>query len=77
MNVFSEVLATPSQESDLLNARKIGEESYINYVKYNILHQPSTEHAPLHKYCLSTMAETKTSGKKKYSTLEKEKRKVK
>lgn len=65
MNVFSEVLATPSQECDLLNARKVGEESYINHVKYNILHQPSTEHAPLRKHRLSTMAETKTSGKKK------------
>ena len=74
-NVFSGIIATPQQNHDLLNSRKIGNEQYSNYIKYNILHQPSTSSAPVRKHRLLTMAQPIKS-KKKVSTKEREMKNV-
>lgn len=56
LNIFSAVTATTQQNHDLLNARKIGKEQFLRYVKYHLLNEPSTS-APIRKRRLLTLAE--------------------
>lgn len=46
-NVFSGIKATPEQAHDLLNARELGEISYMNYISHHILQIPSIQNAPI------------------------------
>ena len=72
VNAFTGVKATTAQTHDLLNARKIGEQHYKNYVTHHILQVPSST-APLRKARLLTMAPPKNT-KTKISQKEKEER---
>ena len=47
INVFTDEKATNEQTHDLLNAQKIGEQGYINYVTHNILQLSSVLDAPV------------------------------
>lgn len=47
INVFSGIKATPEQAHDLLNARELGEISYMNYISHHILQIPSIQNAPI------------------------------
>ena len=38
--MFTKQQATPEQAHDLLNACQIGEQGYLNYVKYRLLQLP-------------------------------------
>ena len=55
INFFTKQQATPEQAHDLLNARQIGEQGYLNYVKYHLLQLPSVE-TPIQCKQLLTMA---------------------
>jgi hypothetical protein len=72
VNVFTGDQATVEQAHDLLNAREIGEQHYLNYVSHHILKEPSTK-APVRKKRLLTMAPKKIT-KSRMSQKEKEER---
>ncbi|SMN12414.1 hypothetical protein SPBRAN_864 [uncultured Candidatus Thioglobus sp.] len=73
VNVFTGQEATPEQRHDLLNARKMGNQYYENYVTHHILQVPSVTNAPLRKRRLLTMAPPKIT-KTKISQKQKEER---
>ena len=60
VNLFANKQATPEQAHDLLNARKIGEQSYLGFVKYHLLQLPSVN-APVRQKRLLTMAPIKVT----------------
>ena len=51
-NVFTGQQVTLEQTYDMLSFRKVGEQGFENYVKYNLLKYPTTVKAPLcqHRY---------------------------
>ena len=49
INIFTKQQATPEQTHDLINARKLGEQSYLNFVTHRILQQPSVSKAPVRR----------------------------
>ena len=61
INVFTKQQATPEQTHDLLNARKLGEQSYLNFVTHRILQQTSVSKAPVRRKQLLTMAPLKVT----------------
>lgn len=63
INVFTDEKATNEQTHDLLNAQKIGEQGYINYVTHNILQLSSVLDAPVRFKQLLTMAPLKKKQK--------------
>ena len=73
VNVFTGKQATMEQTHDLLNARKMGEQYYKNYVTHHKLQVPSVTNAPLRKRRLLTMAPPKVT-KTRISQKEKEER---
>ena len=73
VNVFTGTQATPEQSHDLLNARKVGQQGYINYVTHYILQLPSVTNAPVRRKRLLTMAPPKIT-KTRLSQKEKEER---
>lgn len=73
INVFTKQQATPEQTPDLLNARKLGEQSYLNFVTHHILQQPSVSKAPVRRKQLLTMAPLKVT-KRRLSQQQKEQR---
>ena len=70
INVFTDEKATNEQTHDLLNAQKIGEQGYINYVTHNILQLSSVLDAPVRL----TTAPLKKNNKKRLSQEQKEQR---
>lgn len=72
LNVFTNTKATLEQAHDILNARKIGHESYINYITYYLLQLPSMN-APIRRKQLLTMAPAKIT-KRKMTQKEREQR---
>ena len=73
VNVFIGTQATPEQSCDLLNARKIGQQGYINYITHNILRFSSVTNPPVRRKQLLTMAPPKAT-KRRLSQKEKEER---
>ena len=73
VNVFTGTQATPEQSHDLLNARKVGQQGFINYVTHYILQLPSVTNAPVRRKRLLTMAPPKIT-KTRLSQKEKEER---
>lgn len=73
INVFTKQQATPEQTPDLLNARKLGEQSYLNFVTHHILQQPSVSKALVRRKQLLTMAPLKVT-KRRLSQQQKEQR---
>ena len=71
INVFSGEKANHQQTHDLLNFRKIGSDDLSHYIKYRILHHPSTN-APVRRNKLLTMAPIKTVGKRNVNLQKKE-----
>jgi len=71
INPFSNRTASPEQEHDLLQFRKIGTAEFEKYITYYILKQASV-HPPDRKKRLMTFSERKT-GKRMVSQLEKDK----
>ena len=65
LNVFSGQRATPEQETDMLNFRRIGKQAYFDYVTHHILHQPSSVKAPLRRHKLLTMKPVKSHTKRR------------
>jgi len=74
INPFSNRTASPEQEHDLLQFRKIGTTEFEKYIAYYILKQASV-HPPDRKKRLMTFSERKTS-KDTVSQLEKDKKLV-
>ena len=72
LNVFTGTKALPEQEHDLLQARKIGEKVYTNYITHQILQVPSVSEPVIRRKKLLTMAMTKT----KISQKEKEEKDI-
>lgn len=60
LNVFSGQKATPEQETDMINFRRIGRQAYFDYIKHHILQQPSFVKVPLRRHKLLTMKPTKS-----------------
>ena len=58
MNMFASKKATTEQAHDLIEARKIGQEYYKDYITHHIIQSPSVK-APLRKKRLLTMAPAK------------------
>lgn len=58
VNLFTNKQATTEQAHDMLNARRIGEQSYINFVTHTLLQMPSVN-APVRRKQLLTMAPCK------------------
>jgi len=71
VNMFTGTQATPEQSCDLLNARKIGQQGYINYVTHNTLRLSSVTNLPVRCKQLLTMAPPKAT-KRRLSQKEKE-----
>lgn len=71
VNVLTDEQATLEQTYDLLNARKIGEQGYLNCVTHRILQLPSVDIAPVRHKQLLTMAPRKVT-KKRISQQQKE-----
>lgn len=71
VNVLTDEQATLEQTYDLLNARKIGEQGYLNCVTHRILQLPSVDIAPVRHKQLLTMAPCKVT-KKRISQQQKE-----
>ena len=69
VNVFTGQTATPEQAQDLLNFRKFGNEDLEQYIKMQILKQPSSN-APNRKHKLLTMAGQTQESKKRFSQRE-------
>ena len=69
-NFFLPLKATSEQTHDLLSFRTIGESDYEAYVKYRILHQPSSA-APQRRKRLQTFSETKKT-KARHKQIQKE-----
>ena len=63
-NVFTNQQATPEQTHDLLNARKVGEQGYVNYITHHILQLPSVVNALVRRKQLLTMAPPKITKKR-------------
>ena len=73
VNVFTGTKATPEQTHDLINARNLGEQGYINYVSHYLLQLPSVTEAPIRRKRLLSMAPIKAT-KRRTSHKEKEER---
>ena len=58
VNLFTNKQATNEQAHDMLNARQIGEQSYLNFVTHTLLQMPSVN-APVRRKQLLTMAPCK------------------
>lgn len=71
VNVFTGTQATNEQDHDLLNARKLGQLSYANYITHHIIQSPSIANAPVRCRRLLTMAPRKIT-KTRISQKEKE-----
>ena len=59
LNVFTGQNVTPEQVNDMLSCRKIGLQSFQQYVTYRILQKPSSVNAPLRHHKLLTMLSVK------------------
>lgn len=59
VNIFTGTHATLEQAHDMLNAKKVGQEKFKNYITHHILQQPSTVQAPLRHKRLLTMGPQK------------------
>ena len=55
VNLFTNKQATNEQAHDMLNARQIGEQSYLNFVTHTLLQMPSVN-APVRRKQSLTMA---------------------
>lgn len=73
INVFTNQIATQEQCHDLLNARLIGEQGYMNFVSHTILHQSSVTKPAVRRKQLLTMAPPKVT-RKRLSQQQKEQR---
>ena len=76
VNTFNGEVASNEQSHDLINARKMGQKDYENYVSHYILKQPSVSNAPVRRRRLLTMAPTMKKKSKKITPEEKEEREV-
>ena len=72
VNPFTKKVASPSQSSDLLNFRSIGQKEFLQRINSFILKQPSVN-APNRKRHLQTFSERQTN-KRRISQLERDKR---
>ena len=70
VNLFTNVRATVEQAHDLLNARQIGKQGYINYVTHHLMQLPSVN-IPIRRKQLLTMAPLKAT-KRRISQKQKE-----
>ena len=71
VNVFTGITATTEQTTDLIDARKLGQRDYLQYITHHILQTPSVANPPVRKRRLLTMAPSKLK-KKRMSSKEKE-----
>jgi hypothetical protein len=71
MNPFTNQQATLQQKHDMLNFREIGMNVFINYVKFSVMDEPSSN-PPVRKQNLLTLAPPKKVSKRKLNIKEKE-----